>query len=87
MIYDPFPDEIPSVWIRMGTLSLAGPNVTAAASQVGFYATSRAAADALRAPLTRFSASLPPGVTFASTERQPVAAKSPTFHVGGTTAR
>lgn len=66
MIYDQVPGEVPTSWISVGTLSLAGPNVTAAFPDVAFYATSRDAAEELRGPLARFSTTLPPGVTFAS---------------------
>jgi hypothetical protein len=68
MLYeDWFTGQIPSRWQRLGVLRLGHMRVTAARSEVAFYATDPAAAAELRRRLAEFSRTLPAGVVFEAT--------------------
>jgi len=67
MLYeDWFPGQIPAGWVRLGTLRLGHMRVTAARSEVAFYAANPAAAPELGARLAAFARTLPEGVVFAA---------------------
>jgi hypothetical protein len=67
MLYeDWFPGQIPAGWVRLGTLRLGHMRVTAARSEVTFYAADPAAAPELRAHLAAFARTLPESVVFAA---------------------
>jgi hypothetical protein len=56
-IYQDWFPKLPATWIKVGTLSLPGPMVSAASTTVQLFATNEAAASRLRAALERYRAS------------------------------
>lgn len=63
MVYDEwFPDQIPDTWHHVGTISLSRPHLSAAQSDVQFYATDDATAARVREELSAFQKTLPPRV-------------------------
>jgi hypothetical protein len=57
-----FPDQIPDGWTHVGTLSLAGPLISAGEREVQFYATDAATAERVHQQLLTFQPTLPSGV-------------------------
>ncbi len=63
IVYDEwFPGEIPSIWKKAASMDLSRKRMSAAESEVQFYATDTGAADKLLPELEAFRKSLPPGV-------------------------
>jgi hypothetical protein len=64
MIYDGWFPSHPTGWVRVGTLKFHQIRVTAAESEVAFYATDLGAVPSIRAALADFQQTLPPRVSF-----------------------
>jgi hypothetical protein len=69
MVYEEgFASQIPTGWQRLGVLYLARPRITAAASEVAFYATAPSSVETLTRRLAAFATTLPPEATFVASQ-------------------
>ena len=65
MIYDDWFPQRPAEWVRVGTLKFSQKRITAAGSEVSFYASDAESVAPLREALESFRRNgLPKGVTF-----------------------